>query len=80
MKAIKATGTINDQGLLSLDFPLNITAQSRVEVIVLVPDLEEVDEEETKEAVLEDFRQAWREAMTGQTIPMSQLWDSIDRE
>jgi hypothetical protein len=27
--------------------------------------------------MLADFRQAWHEAMTGQTIPISQLWDDI---
>jgi hypothetical protein len=30
-----------------------------------------------KVAILEDFRQAWHEAMTGQTIPVSQLWDEL---
>ncbi|MEM6426837.1 MAG: hypothetical protein AAF728_17020 [Cyanobacteria bacterium P01_D01_bin.128] len=28
--------------------------------------------------ILVDLRQAWHEAMTGQTIPVSQLWDDID--
>lgn len=59
--------------------------RSRVEVIVLILDgvdevSNEVDEAETKESVLEDFRQAWFEAMTGQTIPVSQIWDDIDGE
>ncbi|MGL5034828.1 MAG: hypothetical protein ACRC6M_13610 [Microcystaceae cyanobacterium] len=26
------------------------------------------------------FRQGWQEAMTGNTIPVSQLWDGIDAE
>jgi hypothetical protein len=26
------------------------------------------------------FRQGWQEAMTGNTIPISQLWDGIDLE
>ena len=26
------------------------------------------------------FRQGWQEAMTGNTIPLSQLWDGIDAE
>jgi hypothetical protein len=30
-----------------------------------------------KEEIIEDFRQAWHEAMTGQTIPVSQLWEEI---
>ncbi|MDJ0702468.1 MAG: hypothetical protein QNJ46_04230 [Leptolyngbyaceae cyanobacterium MO_188.B28] len=28
----------------------------------------------------ESFRQGWQEAMTGNTIPVSQLWDGIDAE
>ena len=24
------------------------------------------------------FRQSWQEAMTGQTLPLSQLWEGID--
>ncbi len=28
----------------------------------------------------ESFRQGWQEAMTGDTIPISQLWDGIDAE
>ena len=26
------------------------------------------------------FRQGWKEAMDGQTIPVSELWDGIDAE
>ncbi|NEQ10317.1 MAG: hypothetical protein F6K37_31590 [Moorea sp. SIO4E2] len=28
----------------------------------------------------ESFRQGWQEAMTGNTLPVSQLWDGIDAE
>lgn len=39
----------------------------------------EVNEEDfSKEKILEDFRQSWREAMTGQTIPVSHLWEGIE--
>ena len=34
-------------------------------------------ENSAKEEIIEDFRQAWHEAMTGQTIPVSQLWEEI---
>lgn len=79
MKAIKVMGTINDQGQLSLDRPLKLTKNSRVEVIVLIPEESEVDEDDTPDAeILADFRQAWHEAMTGQTIPVSQLWEGIE--
>ena len=46
-------------------------ADRRVRVIVLA------DEEPLKSA--EDcFRQGWKEAMTGDTVPLSELWEGID--
>lgn len=79
MKAIKVMATINEQGQLTLDSPLITDKNSRVEVIVLIPETTEINEDEpTKEALLEDFRQAWHEAMTGKTIPVSQLWEGLD--
>ena len=48
-------------------------ADRRVRVIVLA------DEEPLKSAE-ECFRQGWHEAMTGQTIPLSELWEGIDAE
>lgn len=79
MKAIKVMGTINEQGQLALDEPLEITQNSRVEVIVLIQ--EEPPEDDTPNTeVLADLRQAWHEAMTGQTIPVAQLWEEIEND
>jgi hypothetical protein len=79
MKAIKVMGTINEQGQLALDEPLEITQNSRVEVIVLIQ--EESPEDDTPNTeVLADLRQAWHEAMTGQTIPVAQLWEEIEND
>jgi hypothetical protein len=71
MKAIKVMGTIDENGQLFLDQPIETNQNSRVEVIVLIPEAD--NEVPSKEEVLADFRQAWHEAMTGQTIPISQL-------
>jgi hypothetical protein len=79
MKAIKATGMIDEQGQLFLDNPLTSDKKSRVEVIVLIQEDNVCnDDDMTKEAILEDFRQAWHEAMTGQIIPASQLWEGLE--
>lgn len=76
MKAIKVMATINEQGQLTLDSPLITDKNSRVEVIVLIPDTTEINEDApTKETLLEDFRQAWHEAETGKTIPVSRIWE-----
>ncbi len=30
--------------------------------------------------IAEEFRRGWREAMRGETLPVSELWDDIDAE
>lgn len=82
MKAIETTATINDQGQLFLDQPLTITTTDRVRVIVLIPeDSTELDPDDTPtEVVLEGLRQGLHEALTGQTIPLAQMWDGIDAD
>ncbi|MEA5535057.1 type II toxin-antitoxin system VapB family antitoxin [Crocosphaera sp. XPORK-15E] len=40
--------------------------------------LKEYIERRKKEETLQDFSQAWHEAMTGQTIPISQLWAEME--
>ncbi|HBW56362.1 MAG TPA: hypothetical protein DEF27_00605 [Oscillatoriales bacterium UBA8482] len=77
MKALKVMAIINDQGQLTLDHPLITDKNSRVEVIVLIPEQTDRDDKSQTE-VLADFRQAWQEAMTGQTIPVAQLWEEIE--
>jgi len=77
MKALKIMAIINDQGQLTLDHPLITDKNSRVEVIVLIPEQTDRDDKSQTE-VLADFRQAWQEAMTGQTIPVAQLWEGIE--
>ena len=79
MKAIKVMATIDDRGQLCVDEPLKLEPNSRVEVIVLVPEVKAINEDEqSNEAILADFGQAWHEAMTGKTIPVSQIWEEIE--
>ena len=77
MKALKVMAIINDQGQLTLDHPLLTDKNSRVEVIVLIPEQTDLNDKSQAE-VLADFRQSWQEAMTGQTIPVAQLWEGIE--
>ena len=78
MKAIEIMGTVNEQGQISLDKPLTVDKLTRVRVIVLLS--EEEQDEELLESPQESFRQGWYDAMTGNTLPVSQLWDGIDAE
>lgn len=77
MKALKVMATLDEQGQLTLDHPLVTDKNSRVEVIVLIPEEADLDDKSQAE-VLADFRQGWHEAMTGQTIPVAQLWEGIE--
>ena len=87
MKAIEATATINDEGQLSLDLPLNIAHHRRVRVIVLIPEDEEFDEEiekdlddDSSETIIEGIREGWQQALKGEVRPVSELWSSLDAE
>jgi hypothetical protein len=79
MKALKVMATIDDEGQLTLDHPLETDRNSRVEVIVLIPE-EEILDDQSQSEVLADFRQAWHEAMTGQTIPVAQMWEGLEHD
>ncbi len=71
--------TINEQGQITLDHPLITGKNSRVEIIILIPE-EEILDDQSQAEVLADFRQAWHEAMTGQTIPVAQLWEGLEND
>ncbi|MDJ0697182.1 hypothetical protein [Mastigocoleus sp. MO_188.B34] len=79
MKAIEVKATVNEIGQLFLDKPLSLSNRSRVRVIVLVPNHHSGDEE-LSETASESFRQGWYDAIIGNTIPVSQLWEGIDWE
>ena len=79
MKEIEVMGTVNEQGQLSLDQPLTITKNTRVRVIVLLTENEEV-QDEVLESAEESFRQGCYDAMIGNTLPVSQLWQGIDAD
>ncbi|MEO0517255.1 MAG: hypothetical protein AAF171_08150 [Cyanobacteria bacterium P01_A01_bin.116] len=81
MKAIETTATTNAQGQLRLDSPLEVSENQRVRVIVLIAEADEADPDDTpNELVLEGLREGLAEALSGQTIPASQMWDGIDAE
>ncbi|WP_414530135.1 hypothetical protein [Nodularia chucula] len=84
MKAIEVMATVDEQGQLSLDLPLSVDKYSRVRVIILVSEEAEQqscqEDKEISESAIESFRQGWHDAMTGNTLPVSQLWEGIDAE
>jgi hypothetical protein len=74
MKAIETTGKIDDPGMLCIDRPLDIASRSHVRIIVLVPEDTDIDpDDDPIETVIEGIKQGFYEAITGQTLPLSQL-------
>ena len=46
-----------------------------------ISETSEIDgESQSKAALLQDFRQAWHEAMNGQTISVAQMWEGIEND
>jgi hypothetical protein len=82
MQKIEVTGTIDQQGYIQLDHPLNISDRKNVRIIVLVSETDEGnddnDYDEPDENILSGLRQALSEVKAGQTVPLSELWDGID--
>jgi hypothetical protein len=76
MEAVEAIAIVDAQGNLQLEQPLNLAAESRVRVIIL---LENDPDDEPKSIVLESLKQGWQEAKAGQTLPLSALWDEDEK-
>lgn len=84
MKAVEVTGTLDDKGQLYLDRPIEKFPPSRVRVIVLFPEVTEEIETDPDDTPIEEIkaslRRALQEAKSGQTRPISELWERIDGE
>lgn len=84
MKAVEVTGTLDEKGHLSLDYPIENFSPSRVRVIVLFPEVTEeveIDPDDTPiEEVKASLRRALKQAKSGQRIPLSEMWEGIDVE
>ncbi|PSR17756.1 hypothetical protein C8255_10975 [filamentous cyanobacterium CCP3] len=76
---------MHEQGQLAIDLPPDVVHRDRVRVIVLIPEegepgntLEHDPDDDSVELVVESIREGWQQALTGQTRPVSELWDSSD--
>lgn len=84
MKAVEVTGHLDEKGQLFLDQTLENCPPTQVRVIVLFPEVTEVEEIDPDDTPIEEvkasLRRALQEAKSGQTRPLSELWDRIDAE
>ncbi len=74
MQTYEFKAKINADGKLEIPeiFLKDLPDNSVVNVVVVV---EANQTNEPLEPAIESFRRGWHDAMTGKTIPVSQLWD-----
>ena len=84
MKAFEVTGTIDEKGQLLLDRPLTAENPGPVRIIVLfqepTDEAEDDPDDTTVAEVKASLKRALQQAKTGQTRPISELWERIDAE
>ncbi|MCU0566885.1 MAG: hypothetical protein MUF49_09840 [Oculatellaceae cyanobacterium Prado106] len=87
MQEIEVMGSIDEQGQLMLLQPLNLAQHRKVRVRITLldeevapapPESEFDPETDSKEQILADLRESFRQAEAGQTFPIAELCDGID--
>ena len=58
--------------------PLNVWEELMKSLQAFADELEQIDEAEPNEQILADLKDSLRNMKTGQTFPLSELWDGID--
>ncbi|MCE2718820.1 MAG: hypothetical protein ACK57R_02545 [Dolichospermum sp.] len=80
MKALEVTGKIQ-QGQLTLDYPLEVDNFKTVKVIILLPEADDIDVDDTPiQEIKESLTRAFEEVKSGKTRPISELWERIENE
>ena len=81
MKAFEVMATFNEGKQLLLDEELDIDTPSRVKVILLVSDEDEIDPDDTPvDEIKASLKRALQEAKEGKRISLEQMWEGIDAE
>ncbi|MUG91652.1 hypothetical protein F7734_03795 [Scytonema sp. UIC 10036] len=82
MKAYEFPAKITPEGTLEVPEELlgSFPSAQIVRVIVLINEPVEVEkaDDNAVEFSADSFRQSWHEAITGQTLSLSQLWEDIE--
>jgi hypothetical protein len=78
MKSLRVPGRIDEHDRLILDYLLDALKPQQVEIdIILLDDDLEDYYEPTKEEILEGIREGFHDCLTGNTSPVSELWDDL---
>jgi hypothetical protein len=78
MRTIQAQVNITSDHRLNVQLPEDIEAGQYQVVIVMNPELNPDDCPE--EIVVEGIKEGLEQAIRGQTVPLSQMWEGIDAE
>jgi hypothetical protein len=82
MRALEVTGSIDEEGKLSLDRPLDVKISGRVRIIVLfnesTVELEHDFDNSPIEFIRASVTRALQQAKAGQRIPLEEMWGGID--
>ncbi|BAU14508.1 hypothetical protein LEP3755_50560 [Leptolyngbya sp. NIES-3755] len=80
MKAVEVTGEIDAQGNLTLDQQIPDITNQRVRVIILASETEnDFDPDDPPvDAIKANLQKALHQVRTGQTLPLSQMWEGIE--
>lgn len=78
MKSLRVPGKIDKKARLILDESLDVIRPQRVEVDIIFLDDKLGDYRvPTKDDILEGIREGFHDCLTGNTAPISELWDDI---
>lgn len=82
MRIIETQANITDDHRLNIQLPEDIKAgQYQIAIIINSQPEPSPDPDETPdEIVIEGIKQGLKEALSGQTIPLAQMWEGIDVE
>lgn len=79
MKAYELNAKVNADGELEIPkLPLHLQQDAVVRIIVLVNESDAADELDETGFSAQSFQKSWQQAVKGDTLPLSQLWEGID--
>lgn len=83
MKAYELNARVNADGELEIPkLPLHLEQDTIVRIIVLVnesdSDAQMADATDETGFSTQSFQKSWQQAIKGDTLPLSQLWEGID--
>jgi hypothetical protein len=74
----ETTATFSPNGQFTIDEPIDLKDNSRVRIIIFLPEDEEDPDDTPIEQIREGLYQGWQDVLAGRTKPAAQLWEGLD--